>query len=719
MANNLRALMMRFGLFSPSFNSILTAKAVAAWSTGRRIGAYAGTIADISGGNFTTVYDQIGARNATGTAAVGTGTIGGLNYPKLNGTTDQLAFTDLALGTGSFEVWAAVGVPTSMTSVGSYFGSASSSCSITGDGSAQITIRSISNSVAYNIVYATVPGVNIIRFVVDASLARLFLDINGERTDPTGRAIPGGGFTFNRIGRRGTAAVFSQSGPCEIIVFNQVLTSQEAEVVRINMNSAWRKGMFVDSVAGSDVALGWNDETAFQTVAAIITKVQRRGSVTNFKCGSTFTQTLKYNTTNQGGIAADPVIAQAYGTGAMPLFDGGVTVSGSGAALISGTEYEISGLSLDTPQCTWAISQLLGANYLGDYVLRLEQGTAGALTWTPGVGQPGDVNYSPPIGQWAAVGLTKLRVNVGQSPVTMTFKVGDETGTQTNGFDPNKPYIKAIGLQFSYWPYDGVSFATGQTGSATVNVTSKYNANDGYGGSPLLGSVVGGISAYNGSARVSSGPAGDGISWHGAATGTITGLQVLFNDKAGVDHQDGVTAQMSICYVRGNNRNIYVATVAAAGTLTWTNIIVVRENNDGLNTVEFDVGANNIARFMTVVNLGAQTAGTNGIVINGTGTALIQDCITDGHGVGLRNTATGGLTHDHNDHHDTSAYAGTTAGTGDITSDPLFTSRATADFTLQSPASPCIGAGTAITGVTTDYTGAPRANPPSMGAYES
>jgi hypothetical protein len=60
-------------------------------------------------------------------------------------------------------------------------------------------------------------------------------------------------------------------------------------------------------------------------------------------------------------------------------------------------------------------------------------------------------------------------------------------------------------------------------------------------------------------------------------------------------------------------------------------------------------------------------------------------------------------------------YAGTH---GNIDADPQYVHAATGVLQLMA-ASPCIGTGMPITGVTTDILGNPRPNPPSMGAYEA
>ena len=57
------------------------------------------------------------------------------------------------------------------------------------------------------------------------------------------------------------------------------------------------------------------------------------------------------------------------------------------------------------------------------------------------------------------------------------------------------------------------------------------------------------------------------------------------------------------------------------------------------------------------------------------------------------------------------------AGTGIFDKNPKFVNPAAGDFHLQT-ISPCISKGTPITGITTDLDGKPRANPPSIGAYE-
>ena len=57
------------------------------------------------------------------------------------------------------------------------------------------------------------------------------------------------------------------------------------------------------------------------------------------------------------------------------------------------------------------------------------------------------------------------------------------------------------------------------------------------------------------------------------------------------------------------------------------------------------------------------------------------------------------------------------SGTGNIHADPLFVNSSGGDFHLQT-GSPCISAGTPITGVTIDLDGKTRANPPTIGCYE-
>ncbi len=58
------------------------------------------------------------------------------------------------------------------------------------------------------------------------------------------------------------------------------------------------------------------------------------------------------------------------------------------------------------------------------------------------------------------------------------------------------------------------------------------------------------------------------------------------------------------------------------------------------------------------------------------------------------------------------------SGAGNLKANPLFLSASAGDYLL-SPTTPCLHAGKAVSGLTTDYAGRIRNNPPTMGAYEA
>jgi NifU-like protein involved in Fe-S cluster formation len=115
----------------------------------------------------------------------------------------------------------------------------------------------------------------------------------------------------------------------------------------------------------------------------------------------------------------------------------------------------------------------------------------------------------------------------------------------------------------------------------------------------------------------------------------------------------------------------------------------------------------------------------NGIEINdldadhSTGLDVRNNIVTGNRGYGLNLAASNTITTwGYNAWYDNASgnLNGKAAGTGDVTADPLMTSPATGNFTLQAT-SPCINAGTDV-GLTEDYAGNPIVGLPDIGAYE-
>lgn len=705
-----------------TFASIIKAKALALWSTGRQANPdYAGAPADFAAGVCSKIYDQIGVNHATGVSspAQGTGTLGGLNYVKLNGTSQYYALTtQIDLTTTPHEVWviepkvsgAQVNNPIGL-------GLSSNTCGYRWNGNSNIDCRSTGNMQAYAVQYAPIPGVNVLRF--KRAGTSVFIDENGEQMGSSYGRTVSGNFSFNQIGRSSTT-LFSKNGVCEIIIFNQLLTDAEAAIVQANVSATWRQGIFVDATAGSDADLGWNAETAWQTVGSFISLLHRQGSIINLKYGEKWknsAQPLAFNTTNQGGIATDYVKVQAYGNPALglPIIDGGTAVAGSGMTVLTGTEYTVV-TTLTSAQGCWAEAAAIPANLLGDKVLRLVQGTAGALTYTPASGTPNAPGYTPAIGSWAYT-LGTLHVNVGGDPTLYTFQVAEEQGTQTSGFRPAKNYISAHSIILQYWAYDGVSFEVTQTGARCYFVNSRYNANDSFGGGGQDVGLEDCTGGYSGQGRTLSGPAGDMYSWHGSTRGYRLRCTGYGADKAGIDDLDTTTIINTGLYLQGCNQGVLCVLNGGGGLGTFINCIWVRESNDAPDIINCTANANNNFYFVTVFN--RDVAGsTHGIRLSTGGNIVLKNAVFKGCAVDISYSTAASFVHDHCCVPDGTPYSGVSGGIGDITGDPLFTNETTLDFTLQ-VGSPCLHAGVAVSGVAADYIGVARANPPSIGAYEA
>lgn len=712
----------------PTAASIIAAKGVAGWSTGRKFNpAFAGSaFADYAAGALTKLYDQIGARDttsATGSPAKGTGQINGLDYVKLDNTDDKLAIPSLALGSGDWEMWVAVGIDsTTRLNCGVLgLGRAGGTTGMRGTAITNIDIRSDSaGPIAYNVLWDLVPGVHIIRF--KRTGGNLYIDVNGEQVGGSiaspvyGKAISGT-FTFDQIGKSSTT-VFSKTGLCEIIVFNKILTDAEAEVVRVDMNTAWRSGLYVDKTGGTVGALGWNPETAMQNAAEVVSLIHRRGSHIYFKGGEVQKTPLALNTTNQGGIKIDPIVVDRYGAAGLgkPVFDLGTNVAGSGMANDVGTEYSVT-TALTSPQGCWAEAAALPLDLNGKKILRLVPGTAGALTYTAATGTPNAIGYQPAIGQWAYSG-GKLAVNVGGDPSLYTFHVAEELGSQTSALRPAKNYITMRNLLARYAPYDGCSFEVTQTGARGYFLTAEYCANDCFGGG---GNDIGYedcFGAYSGVGRTTSGPAGDLYSVHGGADGYRLRCGGVGCDKAGYDDLDTTTMVNTDCWSWGCNQGDLHVLNGGGGKTTYINHKTIRESYDQLVCMNITANANVEIQSMTLYNRDVAGSTVALRCSNGTGVADAKNVVCEGFGTDI-SIAGGTFTHDHCCLHGTVPYgAGVSAGAGDITSAPLFTDAANLNFIPQSN-SPLKGAGVAVAGMTTDFAGTTRPNQPTIGAYEA
>jgi hypothetical protein len=661
--------------------------ATAAWSTGRKLkSAFTLAPADSAGGTFVLIRDQAGARNATalGTPVQGSGTINGNAYAKLDGTNDKFTFPTLALGTGDWTLLLAVGF--TGVQAGPVIGNTTLATVITHSSATGFAIRSDSaGPLNYGTGWAIPKGFHILRLVRTAGTIQLFQ--NGEAIG-TPKALAGA-FTFDQFGAAGSA--LAQIGLGECIVYPRLLAAAEASTVETNMATAWRSAIYLDDTVGNDANTGWEPGSALKTIAAVRPLHLRRGSKILLKAGGVWRRDpLLFNQSFQTGDVSAPFIIDSYGSGAQPKIIGSSLVPGP-YTLVTGTEYK-KPVTLTNIQCVWVHGSVT--------VIRLVPGTAGSLA----------------SGQYAYAG-GELHFNFGAAAGSVTVEVAQQDPALADiyGCRPARPYMNVSNIHFIHWPSDGFSFDAANCSAR--NILSEWNAFDGIGGAAANLYVGQSISQHNGKGRAISGAAGDGISLHGGTSIVIEDTKLLFNDKAGVDHQETVNATMRNCWIEGNNQNVWSASsVGPVATQIWENCVVVRRPGDYAIACQLGRSTNHVLRHVTIVNMDV-ASNFRAINVNTTGSVTVRNCVTDGFFTGIGVQA-GTLVHSHNLHNCTNAYNGTAAGAGDLTGDPKFTNRAGADYSLKT-ASPCLNCGDNL-GVPIDYLRKPRpfGAAPDRGGYE-
>ncbi len=664
--------------------------AVAAWSTARQLtSGFTAAPADIAAGAFSLIRDQIGSRDAaaSGSPAAGSGTINGLAYAKFDGVNDRLGFTALALGTGDWTILLAVGF--TGTPVGAMVGRSSSSAAITQAGTTSLSFYSDSGGPgSIGTTWTIAKGFHVLRVVRNGAAGTIQVYQNGETI---GSRTLSGSFTFDQFGVQQASQAWSNMGFGECIVFGRILSASDAAAVEQDMALAWRSALYVDATLGNDGNTGWEPDSALKTIAAARALDLRRGSRVLLKCGEVWRRDpLLFNRNYQAGTADAPLVIGQYGSGDKPKLVGSTQIT-SPYTNVGGQEYQAPA-TLTNITGVWAYDGS-GA------ITRLVLGTAGSLT----------------NGQYAYAGGS-LHFNVGGDPGTYLFECAQQDAAlvDIDGCRPARAYMTVSNLHLVHWPEDGFKFDHDYC--TATDLLAEWNGNDGVGGGGLNLYLGQSVSRYNGGkGRATSGSAGDGVSLHGSTTIIIEDVTCLYNDKAGIDHQETVSATMRNCWLEGNNQNITSASLTGTpGTQVWENCVVVRRPGDHAYACQFTRSTTHNVRQLTVVNMdGADT--TRGIYVSSSGTVTIENTITDGFYTGILYGA-GTLQHDHNLHHDTSAYSGTSGGAGDVIASPLFTDRANADFSLQA-GSPAIGAGADL-GVSEDYLHHPRApGPADIGAF--
>ena len=212
---------------------------------------------------------------------------------------------------------------------------------------------------------------------------------------------------------------------------------------------------------------------------------------------------------------------------------------------------------------------------------------------------------------------------------------------------------------------------------------------------------------------------GDGYSLHDASQATFYRCEAWYNDKSGCVHQAPSQSWHYGCINIGTMPFRHSDNASQIGSFYMENCIAVVPSGavypHGIsNTCQADSPLT--AYHCTALSLDGTGEGIR--QTSAVGTIVARNNIVKGFSTGIAGiSGQVSITADHNClHGNSSNYANVTAGTGDITADPLFVSSPT-DLDVQA-GSPCLLAGLAVS-VANDYAGAARsATAPTIGAYE-
>ena len=213
-----------------------------------------------------------------------------------------------------------------------------------------------------------------------------------------------------------------------------------------------------------------------------------------------------------------------------------------------------------------------------------------------------------------------------------------------------------------------------------------------------------------------------------SGTATLTDCTITNNYAYGGDGgglSNGGTLTLTRCTVAGNSANTFGGGLASWGTLTLTNCTFANNVSNDLGGAIFNQGPATLTGCTFTGNSAAGGVSVNGVNFYGGGalfnnmpSPMLTDCILYGDSGGEIVSPYGGTI--------TATFCdiqGGYAGTGNISADPLLSGLADNGGPTQTMAlragSPCLGAGTPVSGLATDQRGVLRTNPPDIGAFEA
>lgn len=478
---------------------------------------------------------------------------------------------------------------------------------------------------------------------------------------------------------------------------------------------------YVDPIGGSDGAAG----TLLAPLATLSRAVTLIGASTGKRVALKRGTTLRNDPVTCG--AANTYIG-AYGAGAVPNVFGSSQIAvasfvkvGNLYSLIAHT-YNPFTLALDSGAAATKLymTAASGTNSAVD------PAAEGEWTWFPGTHTtPNMLKF------FTAATITGYQVEVPQS------------GAARNGirFTANGGVLADLNVR--YWTDSGAT--VGANNMTWMGVESSYNGGDGLDADQASKSfaVIGCTANYNGQRLGGANGPGDGFSAHSAspdfATGTVTGSTFIGNTQTGIGCQSGVQLTTRGCYFEDNYFDIYTYKVADALIGNHDHAyhkIVHKTLGQSFYNSNGTAGDSNEPTLVKIRNCSVYYAAAVTVptavyqaqgftnTLDGLAIKMGGACSYFGWVIqsGANLTKLDSRNNSINGFSSgvwqliASTFTNPTTETGLLTSDPLFTSAATYDLTLQA-GSPCIDTGTNW-GQTQDFTGKAVTGTPDRGAFE-
>lgn len=567
-------------------------------------------------------------------------------------------------------------------------------------------------------------GCNVASFGYAQAAGTVLLAFNGVE-NASAVSVGTGSFIFDCLGQN-NATNFMDGYRGTTLVYSRKLTTAERATVNAWLCARYQSKAYYFASAGSDTAnTGWSTTSPWAGFARMVSNLHGfyAGDTLRGKGGDTFREGANAGKTIPAGVTLElDNPGGTFGTGRTIVL---CSTLPSNWTLLAGywsraeTKqpyyyiYDTAAADLDATQ-DWPawLAYPTGQAVSPDTNTPLTPAAgkfgwvAGTMYWNDAAGNPNN-RLEVPVrtvssgGQFAAV----FTLNANNSVLSGgTFKYCDGTWVSQTA----TVACKVIPGDWRYCTSDALDCAGNIAGRVYTQV-----------GTPT--SMI----AYNGSAPTIGGSDGDGVSAHGTAgtpsTVNRSLLRIAMNFKASLDDQTSVISNNDRCLFVGSNP-VTQAENGAGGpeTLTNSKVIAIAGSLAPYGFYGRSASANLVIEGNTFILAGGPDANSVGGWLDTAGaTATVKDNIFIGFRTGLKGAASTVWTNDYNCIHVDSGsaqYSGVpTAGAHEITIDPLLNNQATGDLTLQS-GSPCLGTGIAIGGLTKNFAGATRANPPNMGA---